>query len=152
MDGADVGTAPLVQEIVHRVPEGRLDEVFLNTYNKRSRSRERTLLKAVQNAEALTNWRYMLQQIIAAYRRRHYLVVVPALLTVFEGAVAASAKRSDQRVTPSRIASELRDRLDPGIVRLAWVSIHGFVSGIFAAHSFAASPPTLLNRHWILHG
>jgi hypothetical protein len=146
------GPIPLARYIIENVPEDALDESFLFTYRKGWRKEERAMLRRLQSAEGLEPWRPLLSEATACYRHQHYLVAVPALLAIFEGAVAAAAHRERERKSPASIAETQREALDPGIVRLGWASLHGFIAAIFGHCSFAEGDPKLLNRHWVLHG
>jgi hypothetical protein len=146
------GPIPLVREIFRHISTDQLDHFFVTAYRQQWHTRERRLFVDLLDAELLANWNPVIEQAIASYRRKRYLIVVPALLSVLEGALASAAQRSSDRTSPSRMAAEQRLARDAGAVRLGWVSLHGFVSSIFAHHSFDAAPPGRLNRHWVLHG
>lgn len=146
------GPIPLVETIMNEVPADRLDELFLNTYRKKLWKRERALLKSVSAAQRLAKWHPLLKQAIKAYRRGDYLVVVPALLVIFEGAITTAADQATKRGGPRKAADRKLESLNAGMQRVAWVSLRGFASGMFVDHPFSNDPPVRLNRHWVLHG
>jgi hypothetical protein len=141
---------PWIRLISDSVPAQDLDAVFAKEYDDVSRERE--LLATVCSHESLERWRSLLVECSTCYRADRYLIVVPAALAVLEGAIAEAAERLRTRAMPGQIVKTRLEELNPGIERLAWVSLHGFTSAVFGSHGFAADPPALINRHWVLHG
>jgi hypothetical protein len=145
------GTIDLVRYLAQFGPD-ELDEGLLREYSKRRSAREKELLLRLRTTEALLYWRPLLSECIDIYRKRKYRVVVPSLLPIIEGAVVSTLDLYSYRPGLKRIATDQVRVRDPGMMRVAWVSVEAFLNAVFANHDFSASRPTLLNRHWVLHG
>jgi hypothetical protein len=109
---------------------------------------------SVLHGETLKGWRDLLEQCFEAYDRKHYLIVIPALLSVIEGAVAENAgKLRSGRVKPEKLASDLENDASQGSMqRLIWRSTRIVMERLFAGSHFGGPHPGRLNRHWVLHG
>jgi hypothetical protein len=144
---------PSVRSIVLNVPPEELDAFFASLYSRRFREQEREMLRELPARPLLTRWSPLLQEVVKSYRKRHYLVAIPALLAVFEGALAEAGDTIKSKQTASVIAKGRVRRLDAGVERLAWVSLVGFCSTVFRTdHVFSGPAPDRLNRHWVQHG
>lgn len=102
----------------------------------------------------LGGWRNLLEQCFDAYDRGHYLIPIPALLSVIEEAVAQNAgKLKVPQVRPEKLAADLeKDRKRGSIGFLVWRSTRVVLDKLFANFNFGGPHPCELNRHWILHG
>jgi hypothetical protein len=102
----------------------------------------------------LIRWRVLLDQCFEAYNRGHYLVIIPALLSVIEGCVAeAAGKIKSSEVASNKFASDLEKGSTAGSMRfLVWRSVRMVLDKLFASSNFGGPNPRELNRHWILHG
>lgn len=100
----------------------------------------------------LKQWHKLLAECDECYRAGHFLVVVPALLAVFEGAVAIVTGSVARKGDPKGLSAARRQKARVGIDLVAWASIEGFAAELFRNHAFRKSPPGRLNRHWALHG
>lgn len=129
-----------------------LDTAYLAHYSEEGGARSKALFADLVQSADLAHWRPLLRQAIAVYRRRQYLVVVPALLLVLDGAIAALVGALRQRTTAHELAAKKRKEADGSVERLIWLTLDGFLGHVFRAHDFAKDRPLLLNRHWVLHG
>ena len=102
----------------------------------------------------LVCWRNHLEQCFDVYDREQYLILIPALLTVIEGAIAQKAGRlKSKSVKTMAHASEVENAKDPRSVNfLVWHSIRLVLEKLFADSDFGGPHPGEINRHWILHG
>jgi hypothetical protein len=110
------------------------------------------LLRQVMASKELALWRPLLRQAAAAFRKRQYLLVVPALFSVLEGRIAQAAGANTRKANVHKDASTRRQTAKSGLALVVWSSIEGFVGSTFRFHSFATEPPLKLNRNWVLHG
>lgn len=110
--------------------------------------------KNVLRKGTLRRWRVLLEQCFDAYDRTHYLILIPALLSVIEGRVAHKADRlREPVVNPRRLAMDLERAAPHGSIEfLIWRSVRLVIDKLFARSDFAGPHPTEVNRHWILHG
>ncbi len=122
-------------------------------YFSASRGRNANELISTVCAEArLRRWSRLLRQAAAAFRRRQYAIVVPALFAVLDGRIAhaTGAQRTKRPARQSALSG--RRTAQSGLAVAAWASIEGFVEVTFETHPFSSPPPQSLNRHWALHG
>ena len=128
-----------------------IDEVFSRYYDAGGYEALKASLRA---KGSLNRWHPLLEQALIAYEAGHTLIVVPAMMTVMEGALAQAGGPAAWRSTRARdIASQLREKAMPQSITLAVaISVEEFVKVVFANHPFDGSRPDRLNRHWILHG
>lgn len=133
--------------------EQMIDDYFLVEYRRRWHKTERRLMRELSNDQQLSPWQPLLDQCIAAYRRSHFNLVVPALLSVTEGVIAAATDQINRPTTKLiKHAKAKADESDLALIWVGWQSVMGFLTMIFAPLPFDASPPNRLNRHWVLHG
>jgi hypothetical protein len=142
----------LAAAIVRDVPITQTDAFFLDTYCDNQSAYEKEMLEELPSHASLRHWAPLLEQSIEAYRGGKYLIAVPALLAMFEGALATAGHTFTTWPEPLRTATRQRQNTDSAWLKVCWASLAGFVSLAFGHHSFAGCPPTALNRHWVLHG
>lgn len=146
-------TGPVeLQYLVHTLgPEG-VDDFFLKEYGGPESHRTLALLAEITSEPLLIPWRDVLEQAASAYRAGLHLVVVPALLPVLEGAVAAAAGQLKKGPRVVEQSKKLVRSSTSSVDRIVLVSVDAFVQNLFAYQPFRSSPPASINRHWILHG
>jgi hypothetical protein len=131
-----------------------IDLAFTEFYSGSNGKAYRLLRKAVLGHERLEYWRPLLKQCCDAYERQEYLIAVPSLLTVMEGAIAKPGKvafvRWKDRV--SFFAEKIAAAPSESVEQYMWRSVNAFVKTLFENHPFDGPQPGHLNRHWILHG
>jgi len=108
----------------------------------------------VLGSKNLVGWRALLEQCFDAYDRGHYLVPIPALLSVIEGAVAQNAgKLKLPQLNSKKLAADLEKAAPPGGMGFfVWRSARVVLDKLFASSDFGGPHPGELNRHWALHG
>ena len=102
----------------------------------------------------LARWHPLLEQCLENYRTGNYLICVPALITVLEGAIAfpegvAFIRGKERKAFFERKIADCGSDL---LGRALWESVDIFVSHLFERAPFGDIRPPRLNRHWILHG
>ena len=103
--------------------------------------------------DILAPWRTLLEQTFAAYRRRDFVVTVPALLTVCEGLLMIGAGNNVKVRDAVRKRSEAENEKSPKSIRaIVWLNIRLFIEELFRSSEFTGPAPVRLNRHWVLHG
>lgn len=132
-----------------------IDTAFVEFYSSDEDLEYRRLRDYLLASPDLRRWRVLLRQCCDAYERHDYLIPVPSLLTVLEGAIATPSKARFVR-GPDR-ARFFKDKIDgasaDSVEQWMWRSVNAFVKALFQKSDFFDSaPPDRLNRHWILHG
>ena len=142
----------LAEDLIQIAPKEQFDSLFEGEYAADRRKLEREMFNRLLSAPTTQRWRPMLGEIQAAYRRKHYRVAVPALLSVLEGSVFFAADRASSK---RQLQSVLKDQLAKSTgsyERVAWASLSGFVGLVYGSHHFSKAPPQGINRHWVMHG
>ena len=102
----------------------------------------------------LARWNPLLEQCSDSYRRGNYLICIPSLITVLEGAIALPEEIEFIRGQDRQIffKGKIDDCGDDLLMRALWESMDTFVSHLFQYAGFDTVRPLRINRHWILHG
>jgi hypothetical protein len=131
-----------------------LEQYMFEHFTRENGQSYSRLRSYVVGASDLQDWRSLLEQCFDAYNRGHYLVPIPALLSVIEGAVAKNAGTLMARDTrPTKHILSLKSRAQPeGIEFLVWHSTQIVADKLFQSCPFDGPHPGQLNRHWVLHG
>lgn len=109
------------------------------------------MFNSIYSAEVYDRWYKLIEQSIKTYRSGLYLVTVPALITVIEGAIANLSSTSKTGIIA--LCRERAENMDTSSVRRhQWNSFYYFTLQLFDSKSFDKERPQMINRHWILHG
>jgi len=143
-----------VVEILRHTQEGKIDDFFVRYYSTDDARHLQRLRTELSSAKRYTRWIPLLEQSFDGYNQGMYLVVVPSLLTVLDGAVAQAGGPEAWRSTNVKnvAAKTLQSASSNSITRVIWASIVAFISNVFQYHDFADDRLAQINRHWILHG
>ena len=142
----------LAEDLVQMIPQEQFDALFEHEYRADRRKLEREMFERLLSAPTLRRWEPLLAEVRVAYRRKHYLVAVPALLAVLEGSVVFAANRVSSKRQLQRVLNDELAKSTWSYGRVAWASLAGFVGVVFGSHQFSKTPPARLNRHWVMHG
>jgi hypothetical protein len=140
-----------IARLVRSVAPEDTDEVFVEMYSVNQSQGFEVLAEDILKNTELERWKPLVAQSISAYRRDEFLIVVPALLSAYEGALAAVVDRPNDTRPPTLANNELNEA-ETNLERVAWTSIVAFTNTVFKSSTFAGDRPNLLNRHWVLHG
>lgn len=130
-----------------------VDQWFIDYYGYDSNARFESLATFLESNDNLLQWRALLTQALAAYRRHHYAVTVPALLVVIEGLIAANGNTEIRvkQMVAAQVKSQ-NERWRESIRALIWRTLSVFVGELYKHRNFKDARPPIINRHWILHG
>jgi hypothetical protein len=144
----------LVELAEHGNTDEQIEQYMLDYFSVENGCFFLALRRNVLASANLKGWRALLEECFDAYDCGHYLVPIPALLSVIEGAVARYAgKLRDRQVNPKKLAADLEKTAQPGGIRfLVWRSSRLVLERLFAGSDFRGLNPGELNRHWVLHG
>ena len=105
----------------------------------------------VYSAVLYDKWYKLIEQCIRTYKSGLYLVTVPALITVIEGAIANLSSTTNTGIIDlSRKRAENTET--SSVPRYLWKSFYYFALQLYESKAFDKERPQLINRHWILHG
>jgi hypothetical protein len=109
------------------------------------------MFNSVYSADLYDKWYKLIEQCIRTYKSGLYLVTVPALITVIEGAIANLSSTTNTGIIDlSRKRAENMET--SSVPRYLWNSFYYFALQLYENKSFDKERPQLINRHWILHG
>lgn len=126
--------------------DASLDKFFQGAYLEE-------LMRNIEREQKLNRFFPLLRQCRAAFERKDYLICIPALLVVLEGALAEFnpglwRARDRNRFFAEKVSSTDVDAISHAV----WRSMEVFFASVFKNGDFAGPQPELLNRNWILHG
>ncbi len=134
-------------------PPDELDQKFSDWFSANDGERFDTLASSCLERQILGPWLSLLEECISAYRRCEYRVTVPSLLAILEGILMAERGNSTRVVATAKQYRDAAPHEDhDSMLWLIWDAIHAYVSQLFKPAPFEAQRPSVLNRHWILHG
>lgn len=145
-------TASFVVVLQAEFSADELDDVFVELYRSSPDEPLQMMFREIRSTPSLSHWQPLIRQAIAAFNRRQYRIVVPALLLIYEGAVARAVSEFERASDAKRAAARMVKREPPGITRLLWVSLLAFNEEVLRTHRFSDPRPLRINRHWIMHG
>lgn len=146
------GSLFLAEDLIQMAQPEQLDSLFEGEYAAERRKLEREMFVRLLSAPTLQRWHPMLGEIQSAYRRKHYRVSVPALLSVLEGAVFFAAGRGSSKAHLKGVLNDQLSKSTGSFERVAWASLSGFVGLVYGSHNFSKTAPQRINRHWVMHG
>ena len=132
---------------------GEADEVdaaFVEFYSGDGFARYERLMRELSRPDT-ARWANLITQMDNAYRRRDYVIVVPAALVLLEGILT----RGQEAIENLRMSVRGRVPSPPkgySLHRVMWLAASEFVEQLYSRHDFDGDAPPSLNRHWILHG
>ena len=107
----------------------------------------------------MSTWATLLREIGSSIVDGRHRVTIPALLCTLEGYVIRTvirpqgAEARDIRIIARlKEKSPLRADQDLNATGIPWLSAITFLDLLFARSYFDQPAPSLLNRHWVLHG
>jgi hypothetical protein len=133
----------------------QIDVAFIDFYSANDNHEYDRLRDDLLSSKELERWHPLLKQCCAAYERGEYLIAVPSLLTVLEGAIAIPSNapfvRAGDRV--EFFKTRIQRAKPDSVAQYMWRSVDAFMKKLYQCSDFSTSPPPArLNRHWILHG
>jgi hypothetical protein len=109
------------------------------------------MFKSVYSSELYDRWYKLIEQCMKTYRKGLYLITIPALITVIEGAIANLSRTNRTGIID--LCRERAENIDKSLItRNLWNSFYYFALNLFENKSFDKERPQIINRHWILHG
>jgi len=141
-------------DLSERGKDQQVEQYMLNHFTVEGGRNFLCLRGRVLSSANLVRWRPLLEQCFQAYDRGHCLVLIPALVSVTEGALAQIVgKLKDRRTRARGFAKDLVNTAPPdSIMFFSSRSAQVFIDNLFAGSPFDGPHPGRLNRHWILHG
>lgn len=139
-------------EIYNLKTEDEVESYFLNVYRE-DKWGYAFLKEGLLSDENLDRWQPLIRQSFRAFERGDHQIVIPALLSIFEGLVSELSGRFEQKPNVRQATRHKLQESSGDVENWIATSIHVFVSeAVFKSHSFKQERPNLINRHWILHG
>jgi hypothetical protein len=124
----------LVELAEHGNTDQQVEHYMLDYFTFESGRFLLDLRSDVLGSAHLVGWRNLLEQCFDAYDRGHYMIPIPALLTVIEGVVAQKAdKLKVGQVNPKKLAADLEKAEQQGSMSfLVWRSTRVTLDKLFA--------------------
>ena len=134
-----------------------IERYIVNFYLCDQHKQLRRLHDDLMRSKDLTQWHPLLAQCFEAFELNLHLVTIPSLLSVLEGAVAQKCHtlrtKNTRLIEPSKAkASQAKQGTHYTMEALIWSSVATFIEKLYEPFDFRGNRPSLINRHWILHG
>lgn len=127
------------------------DNFFNEFYNSKNL---KLMIKHINNSPIIDIRKQLFNDCVEAYENKKYLLCINSLVPILEGILS----EFDDDKTNIRMMKVCKKNVDDTerenklIVNLAWISFYSFISILYKQSKFDDNEPTLVNRHWILHG
>jgi len=131
-----------------------IDVFFLKHYTADNNKQLNLILSKMLPDKGLMQWRPLLEDCKLAFQHGCYKVTIPCLLSILEGMMAKfiNDPRSIRMTNMIKSCEKFKDVEALRIKRLILTSVINFINNVFATSYFDNERPSLINRHWILHG
>jgi hypothetical protein len=128
-----------------------VDNCFLDFYERSNCCR---VPGPATGSTSFVNWHNLLTECYASYQSGRYVICIPALITILEGAITFQESTSFRRGSEREafFNGKIAACGDDMLARAFWESVYVFTSSLFQYASFEGTRPPAINRHWILHG
>ncbi|BAS26752.1 hypothetical protein [Limnochorda pilosa] len=142
-----------VRQLLEGAAPHSIDERFIELYESNDQAYFNEMAERLVTRANLRPWRTLLRQAASAYRRRQFVITVPALMIVCEGVLMADqGRRTDLRNVVSTYVQQVERDLPDSLTLVIWRTVERFVDQLYMRSDFDGPRPGMLNRHWILHG
>ncbi len=114
----------------------------------------KSLIKHVNNSSIMSSRNELFNDCVEAYQYGKYMLCINSLVPMLEG-ILSKLDEDKTNIWMMKICKENVEKTEHEnklILNLVWVSFHSFISTIYKKSNFNEDEPTLVNRHWILHG
>lgn len=112
------------------------------------------LVKHVNNSRINEVQKGLFNDCVEVYKSGKNLLCINGLMPILEG-VLSQFGEDPKDIRMMKICRDNMDKTENEsklINHLVWVSCYSFVSKLYEKSDFTSDEPTILNRHWILHG
>jgi hypothetical protein len=141
-----------------RMNAQELDEAFQEMYLSDSRSKLDFVRSNLESDSSTEKWRNLIHQLFDCLDRNEHVIAIPALFVLLEALVAEYLAKGDKelilKTNPAKIFRGARAQaVSVGTVRpMIAASAGRFLDCLYAPSRFDGQPPSLINRHWVMHG
>jgi hypothetical protein len=142
-----------LEELANQTPE-ETDEFFVAFYTSDNFAALREVREELTRRPGLAQWKGLLEECFDSFESGRHRITVPALLSIIEGVIASAGQAlTSQRVRLVEICAEQARKSGENVMTSEmWNSMALFLEKLFQYAPFDGGRPTLINRHWILHG
>lgn len=146
-------TARDLEELASQTPE-EADEFFVAFYTDEQFTELRKVREEMSRRPRLAQWHALLEECFDSFENGRHLITIPALLSIIDGVIAsAGAVVTARRTHLIEACVKEAEKVGGNSIRAEmWNSMKLFVERLFEPVPFDGARPTLINRHWILHG
>ncbi|TCT17126.1 hypothetical protein EDC18_101424 [Natranaerovirga pectinivora] len=130
---------------------GEFDAFFIDYYYNKNFE---LLVKHVNKSKINDVQKGLFNDCVDAYNSEKYLLCINGLMPILEG-ILSQFGNDPIDVRMMKICRFNMDKTESDkklINHLVWASCYSFISNLYKKSDFTSAEPTILNRHWILHG
>lgn len=147
-------TAELINELYN---SNNVESVIQDYYFSDNDNKMKALILRCQNAEIIQNYNQLYTQTIAAYEMGFYQLSCAGLLTILDGILSdITIIDTNYKKRFACIEEKINNNVKLEDIDIKFLcvykSIDSFDMSILSNSKLSNNEPTMLNRHWILHG
>jgi hypothetical protein len=129
------------------------DRYFLRLYERRGGDNRDRLFRSLHLHAERTKWRTLIADAECGVQHNLFSLLVPATLAAIEGISRSFSRTSSARFHITGTLAGVKARQRSGkVLHIVAESLEQAVAVLFSASSFSNARPSVLNRHWVLHG
>jgi hypothetical protein len=136
-----------------------LDEAFQEIYFSGNRPKLKLIRSRLQTDPATDKWRNLIHQLFDCLDRNEHVIAIPALFVLLEALIAEFlAMGNVNRIRENNPAKIFQDAhkqsgtVVGSVLAMIALSTRKFLELLYANSPFDRQPPSLINRHWVMHG
>jgi hypothetical protein len=148
----------------------KIDNALYNFFIKDNNYELNMIFDDLQNDPNLSQWKTLLIDCIDVFNKKHYIVTIPALISIIEGLIVSKGfedsilkyykPRKDQNTTnitsiSKKIYNNCKNKFGKNFIPICvWLSISKFIAQLYSGGEFSdpTKKPKNINRQYILHG
>jgi len=148
----------------------KIDNALYDFFIKDNNYELNIIFDDLQNNQNLSQWKTLLIDCITVFKNGHYIVTIPALISIIEGLIVSKGfedsilkyykSRNEQNTTnitfiSKSIHNNCKNKFGKNFIPICvWLSISKFIEQLYSGDNFSdpTKKPKNINRQYILHG
>jgi hypothetical protein len=134
-------------------PPADWDSHFVGRYEGNAGADRKALWDSMHRTADELGWTALIADLQVAMDNHLYRLVVPTSFLALEGITRSFHPSQQRSVSLAATMNTIKVSHKPGLIIAAVAeSLEHAFTALFASAPFSGPPPTVVNRHWLLHG
>lgn len=133
-----------------------IDDFMTAQFMENGAQKLETLRQSLLECAGLSRWHPLIIEVIDSIKEGRHRVAIPSTITILDGFIAAKlveiSLSSPNNPSPFKALVKTGWHKEHSFHAFFWKSGMLFLEKLFEKRDFAERQPTLVNRHWVLHG